>query len=190
MKRLLCAALSALLLLTCQTAFAGRLEVDLSVDGTPVSDMLYGAFYEDINFAADGGLYAELLRNRSFENRSLTSPKSSDSFTSWMFNHLNRAEGTVTRMTEGGLNDNNTTYMRVSVESGAYRVVNFGYSTVIGRAGIPLDEGAEYGFYCFLRSADFSGRISAALTTVGGSPLSDAIELTPSGEWQKLSGVF
>ena len=32
-----------------------------------MSDDLYGVFYEDINYAADGGLYAELVRNRSFE---------------------------------------------------------------------------------------------------------------------------
>ena len=30
--------------------------------------MLYGIFYEDINHAADGGIYAELIRNRSFED--------------------------------------------------------------------------------------------------------------------------
>ena len=34
----------------------------------PVSPTLYGIFFEDINHAADGGLYAELIRNRSFED--------------------------------------------------------------------------------------------------------------------------
>ncbi|RAZ93853.1 alpha-L-arabinofuranosidase, partial [Klebsiella oxytoca] len=32
-----------------------------------ISDMLYGVFFEDIKFAADGGLYAEMVQNRSFE---------------------------------------------------------------------------------------------------------------------------
>jgi len=32
-----------------------------------ISDILYGIFFEDINFAADGGLYAEMIQNRSFE---------------------------------------------------------------------------------------------------------------------------
>ncbi|MFC7273818.1 hypothetical protein ACFQS1_07500 [Paractinoplanes rhizophilus] len=32
-----------------------------------IGDQMYGVFFEDINFAADGGLYAELVRNRSFE---------------------------------------------------------------------------------------------------------------------------
>ena len=45
--------------------------------GPAISDSMYGVFFEDINYAADGGLYAELVRNRSFEflpvdNRSYT----------------------------------------------------------------------------------------------------------------------
>ncbi len=35
--------------------------------GAPIADTMYGLFFEDINFAADGGLYAELVKNRSFE---------------------------------------------------------------------------------------------------------------------------
>ena len=35
--------------------------------GAPVQPTMYGIFFEDINFAADGGLYAELVKNRSFE---------------------------------------------------------------------------------------------------------------------------
>lgn len=43
-------------------------DVDAAQKGKSVSPMLYGIFYEDINHAADGGLYAELVRNRSFED--------------------------------------------------------------------------------------------------------------------------
>ncbi|MCD8266320.1 MAG: alpha-L-arabinofuranosidase, partial [Prevotellaceae bacterium] len=35
--------------------------------GAAVQPTMYGIFFEDINFAADGGLYAELIKNRSFE---------------------------------------------------------------------------------------------------------------------------
>ena len=35
--------------------------------GAPISATMYGIFYEDINFAADGGMYAEMVKNRSFE---------------------------------------------------------------------------------------------------------------------------
>ena len=35
--------------------------------GAPVQSTMYGIFFEDINYAADGGLYAEMVKNRSFE---------------------------------------------------------------------------------------------------------------------------
>ncbi len=44
------------------------LDIDTRERGPMVSPMLYGIFYEDINHAADGGIYAELIRNRSFED--------------------------------------------------------------------------------------------------------------------------
>ncbi len=42
-------------------------EVDLSKPGAEIQPDMYGVFFEDINFGADGGLYAELIKNRSFE---------------------------------------------------------------------------------------------------------------------------
>jgi len=41
--------------------------VQTAKPGAPVQPTMYGIFFEDINFAADGGLYAELVKNRSFE---------------------------------------------------------------------------------------------------------------------------
>ena len=35
--------------------------------GAPIQPTMYGIFFEDINFGADGGLYAEMVENRSFE---------------------------------------------------------------------------------------------------------------------------
>ena len=35
--------------------------------GAEIQPTMYGIFFEDINFGADGGLYAELVKNRSFE---------------------------------------------------------------------------------------------------------------------------
>ncbi len=62
-------------LISCAFAFAAALSVqaqrvmDVQTKklGAPVSDTMYGLFFEDINFAADGGLYGELVKNRSFE---------------------------------------------------------------------------------------------------------------------------
>ena len=43
------------------------LDIDLKKPGAPIQETMYGIFFEDINYAADGGLYAELVKNRSFE---------------------------------------------------------------------------------------------------------------------------
>ena len=47
---------------------AGRITIDASGDGHPIPRTLFGAFFEEINLAGDGGLYGELVRNRSFQN--------------------------------------------------------------------------------------------------------------------------
>ena len=48
-------------------ALASTLTADANDTTIEMSDTLYGLFFEDINYGADGGLYAELLQNRSFE---------------------------------------------------------------------------------------------------------------------------
>ena len=44
-----------------------NLEVNTATTVTKIQPTMYGVFFEDINFAADGGLYAEMIKNRSFE---------------------------------------------------------------------------------------------------------------------------
>ena len=49
------------------TAQDNVITVNTAKPGAPVQPTMYGIFFEDINFAADGGLYGELVKNRSFE---------------------------------------------------------------------------------------------------------------------------
>lgn len=60
--------LSAMMLSAMEANAQISIGVDTSNPGFKVSPNLYGIFFEDINHAADGGLYAELIRNRSFED--------------------------------------------------------------------------------------------------------------------------
>ena len=59
----LASAFSALTL----SAQTNGFDIDMKKVGAPVQATMYGIFFEDINYAADGGLYAELVKNRSFE---------------------------------------------------------------------------------------------------------------------------
>ena len=63
---LLCTALMSSML----NAQDMKMSIDFRERGVEISPTLYGLFFEEINFAGDGGLYAELIRNRSFEDSS------------------------------------------------------------------------------------------------------------------------
>ncbi|MBK5720963.1 carbohydrate binding domain-containing protein [Dysgonomonas sp. Marseille-P4677] len=71
MKKNFCKIVSiAALLAFGQTAIAQQtyeLTLDTKKVGAPIQSTMYGLFFEDINFGADGGLYAELVKNRSFD---------------------------------------------------------------------------------------------------------------------------
>lgn len=54
-----------------------KITVDVNKPGHIISPTLFGIFFEDINLSADGGLYPELVRNRSFED--------ADSLQYWKF---------------------------------------------------------------------------------------------------------
>ena len=62
-------SLSVAFALTASLAMQAQHVMDVNTKklGAPVSSTMYGLFFEDINYAADGGLYAELVINRSFE---------------------------------------------------------------------------------------------------------------------------
>lgn len=61
------ATVMAVLALSAATAQAETLVVNTAKKGAEISPTMYGLFFEDINYAADGGLYGELVKNRSFE---------------------------------------------------------------------------------------------------------------------------
>ena len=65
-RKIFLAATAAGLCLTLH-AQTNSFDIDLKKAGAPIQPTMYGIFFEDINFAADGGLYAELVKNRSFE---------------------------------------------------------------------------------------------------------------------------
>jgi alpha-L-arabinofuranosidase len=59
--------LLALLIMPHATLKAAHVMVGVDRPGAPINPAMWGVFFEDINFGADGGLYAELVKNRGFE---------------------------------------------------------------------------------------------------------------------------
>src|SRR6266496_3359392 len=60
--------LLGLALLTVSSAGAATISVQADKPGHKIAPTLWGIFFEDINLSADGGIYPELVRNRSFED--------------------------------------------------------------------------------------------------------------------------
>ena len=82
---------SALLLMTATTATAQTvpIRIDLGQKGAVVSPDLYGIFFEEISHAGDGGLYAELVQNRGFEEHVLPSSMTYRDGRAWAVDALN-----------------------------------------------------------------------------------------------------
>ncbi len=103
---------------------------------------LYGLFFEDINHAADGGLYAELVQNRSFEYCEIDR-REYHALTAW-----EKSEGIDWEvLDEAPLNQENTHYLHVKAAEGA-SIKNLGYNT-----GIFVEAGKKYDFSVFARVA-------------------------------------
>ena len=67
MRRVFLSTMLATVLALSLSAHNHELTIDMKRNGAPVQKTMYGLFIEDVNFAADGGLYAELIKNRSFD---------------------------------------------------------------------------------------------------------------------------
>jgi alpha-L-arabinofuranosidase len=132
--------------------------VDPSTQGAKIDKTMYGVFFEDINRAADGGLYAELVQNRSFEY-STDDNKSYTPLTGWT------VAGTAQVVNDSGrLNETNRNYLSLAAGSS---VTNAGYNT-----GIAVEDGKKYDFSVWAR-ADNGTTLSVSLQDVGG-PLATA----------------
>lgn len=125
------------------------LNIDLSGTGPRIPDTLFGIFFEDINHAVDGGLYVELVRNRSFEQETRK-------YEGWSIERGDHVESSI--KSEYPLNESNVKYLELRfLELDVATVTNFGYG------GMPVFRGEEYDFSVYL-SGDFSGTIGVMIT--------------------------
>lgn len=122
--------------------------------GKAISDELIGIFFEDISSAADGGLYAELLQNGSFE----FNPGERDGWgagTAWKQIRPGHSLGTLQVRMDNPIHPNNPTYMRLHTERvkeyhdykgwKGFGIENSGFN------GISVKAGEKYDFSAFFR---------------------------------------
>ncbi|MDX3518640.1 alpha-L-arabinofuranosidase C-terminal domain-containing protein [Streptomyces scabiei] len=143
--------------------------VDPSTEGAKIDDTMYGVFFEDINRAADGGLYAELVQNRSFEY-STADNRAYTPLTSWS------VDGTARVVDDAGrLNERNRNYLSLGAGSA---VTNAGYNT-----GVRVEKGERYDFSVWAR-AESRTALTVTLQDADGA-LAEAAEVTVKGGWAK-----
>src|SRR3954451_14789767 len=156
--------------------------VDAAHPGAAISPTLFGIFFEDINFGADGGLYPERIKNRSFEfDQPLAgwraimavNPKG----------ELDSTRGELDMRTEAPLNSSNPHYLRVRAYVPGYGLWNSGYR------GIGVENGAEYRFSAYVRSGGPKS-IRATITDGGNHEIGAGTLTGFDGRWKRYEVVI
>jgi alpha-L-arabinofuranosidase len=171
--------LSAFLVLVCLSITVQSQEINLVVDakkpGVPVQPDMYGIFFEDINFGADGGLYAELVKNRSFDFTNAP-------LTGWT------TYGLVEVRTDGGPFDRNPHYVRLTNKWDLLTgtgLINEGFRGI----GIKKDE--SYRFSVYARTPDDKPMpIKIELIDSKNNPVGKAEITVADKAWKKYTAVI
>lgn len=193
MKKLL----ASLYVLTVVTiSFAARGEIKAPKGGKPISNELIGIFFEDISMSADGGLYAELVQNGSFEYN----PTERDGWgpaTAWHFQRPGHSAGYMIPQMQNPLNANNPTYMRVHAERVGHYYDYNGWTGVglmnDGFNGIPLKAQSWYDFSVFMRNPDGVAKDVRVVLVTPGRDRKVIVETTlkcNSKDWTRYSAVL
>jgi alpha-N-arabinofuranosidase len=156
--------------------------VDAAHPGAAISPKMFGIFFEDINFGADGGLYPERIKNRSFEfDQPLAgwhailpiSPKGT----------LDATKGELDVRTENPLNTTNPHYLKMSAYEPGFGLWNTGFR------GIGVENGAEYRFSAYVRTAGPTS-VRATITDESGHELGSGTLTGFDGQWKRYETII
>ena len=146
-----------------------RLTIDMKRQ-KPISDKLIGIFFEDISYAADGGLYAELVQNRDFEYNS-KDRREWTATTAW---HASRP---IEIATDQPLHPNNPHYALIASDT----LWNEGWD------GIAINMGEAYDFSIFVRGTK---QFTVQLVADDGLLLAQTKVKAQSSQWKKYEAVL
>ena len=163
--------------LACAGRAAGsNIEIDVAHPGHAVSPMLYGIFFEDINLSTDGGIYAELIRNRSFED--------SDKPESWSVVASGGARVTAEITTDrpaGEANPRNLCLAVTDPAGGRAGIANDGYW------GMAVRKGEKYELTFHVRGdAGLGGSLSVSLEGRDGTVYASAEVSGLNDAWRPI----
>lgn len=144
----------------------------------PLGD-LYGVFFEDINHAADGGLYAEMVRNRAFEFAPIDR-RGYHALTAWSLVKNPGCEAALSVRTENPVSLRNPHYAVLTIQKGTAGIANEGY-----HKGMYIQKGASYyaSFWC-RRDSGLEYPVSVSLEKKDGTVLAGG-SVRVTSEWKK-----
>jgi alpha-L-arabinofuranosidase len=159
-----------------------------------ISPDLFGLFFEDINYAADGGLYAEQVQNRSFEY-SPTERKEWHPLSYWEYISPGYSYGRISVETSEPINNNNTHYIVLNAEHIGKEEKYIGPSGVgiknTGFAGIVVRSGEKYNLSLFAKQlSNISITLTVSLQNSKGEILAENSISTTSINWQKYTATL
>ena len=167
----------ALAVAASMTAQTHTFDINTSKVGGAIPSTMYGIFFEDINYAADGGLYGELVMNRSFEFP--------NNYAGWDIS------GKVTLKDDGPFNKN-PHYVRLAPSGHSDKhtmIENHGFF------GMGLKGGAEYRFSVWARVPD-GGKATLWIDLVDNATMTDDQKLCNGSvevsgkEWKKYTAIL
>ena len=166
-------------------AYANTVDIQVSNDEVQICPDLYGIFFEDINYAADGGLYAEMVQNRSFQYSPLDNT-GWDAFTGWKIEYRNGSRGSYVLSNANALHPNNPYYVELNCNAGrdgqAVVLVNSGFD------GMVLKKGDFYDFSVFARQQPGRNlKLEVKLESKDGKLYGNAEISQLSNEWKQYS---
>ncbi|MFM2287743.1 MAG: hypothetical protein RL684_886 [Pseudomonadota bacterium] len=157
--------------------------VDASHPGGTIAPTMFGIFFEDINFAADGGLYPEKVKNRSFEFDQPLAGWHAILPIDSKGTGLDATRGELLIRTDGALNATNPHYLRVHAYAPGYGLWNSGFR------GMGVEKGAAYRFSAYVRSTGPKS-VRATLTDAGGHALGSGTLTGFNGQWQRYETII
>lgn len=193
---------------------AVELDVDLSSHAKDISPSLYGIFFEEINHAGEGGLYGELLQNRSFEDRVIPEGYRIENGALVPFETLNYITGkpttkpyrwgageypgwTIRKKGNAVANATTTTLdpnFTTAPTSLKLEVGNIGGGVSLeneGFWGVPFKKDATYRLRMFLRVPEVRGSLKARLIDDKGADAGEvSLNLVDNGAWNEYNAVI
>ena len=169
--------------------FTGLKPVKATVTAQPerakaISDLLMGVFFEDINYSADGGLYAELIQNRDFEY----DPSDREGDKNWNSTHawtLSGEQSTFTIDTTNPIHINNPHYAVLKIEQPGAVLENTGFD------GIALNAGEKYYLSLFARVPQGkSNKLLIRLVDGEGKVCGETSLTVSSRQWKTYQSVL